>query len=289
MSSSSRDDFGIVIRSALLQRGAKQKFSLFFLISLSILIFFLDSFPSKIMDRTRSILNDGIYMVSSIAASPIRGFTYITEKVELHIFTYNENKILKEELKKIKEKSFKVEFLSTENRNLKKALESSQSTLESNVDDNITARVLIDKESPFLRSIVLSRGSRSGIKKGMPVIDNSFLVGRIVEVNYLSSRVLLLSDLNSRIPIVIDQSGVHAILSGTGDSKPKLEYLPEGFELKEGATVFTSGKDGIFPNGIPIGKTIILDDLLYVELFSISNQLSFVNVILTDLETKKRY
>ena len=78
--SASRDDFGIVIRSALLQRGARQKFSLLFLICLSGLIFFLDSFPSKIMDRTRSILNDGIYVTSSVATSPIRGFTYLKEK-----------------------------------------------------------------------------------------------------------------------------------------------------------------------------------------------------------------
>ena len=117
--SASRDDFGIVIRSALLQRGAKQKFSLLFLICLSILIFFLDSFPSKIMDKTRSALNDGVYLISSVATSPLRGVSYLKEKTESHIFTHRENKILKEELKKLKGKDFKVEFLTTENKNLK--------------------------------------------------------------------------------------------------------------------------------------------------------------------------
>jgi len=288
--SSSRDDFGIVIRSALLQRGARQKFSLFFLICLSALIFFLDSFPSKIMDKTRSILNDGIYITSSITTSPIRGFSYLNEKIQLHIFTYNENKFLKEELKKLKKKDLQIEFLFTENKDLKKALESSQLTLEDNLEDNVSARVLLDKGSPFLKSIILNKGSRSGLKKGMPVLDKNYLVGRVVEVNYLSSRVLLLNDLNSKIPIIIEKLAVHGILSGSGEKYPKVEYLPEEFKLEGDVTVFTSGKDGIFPPGIAVGKAFSEDDdLVYVELFSDSDQLSYVNIILINSDTKKEF
>tara|TARA_B100000945_G_scaffold295341_1_gene272754 strand:- start:2096 stop:2959 length:864 start_codon:yes stop_codon:yes gene_type:complete len=285
--SASRDDFGIVIRSALLQRGAKQKFSLFFLICLSILIFFLDSFPSKIMDKTRSLLNDGIYLTSSIATSPIKFVTFLKDKTQDHIFTYQENKILKEELKEFKKKNFQNEFLLTENKNLKKAVDSSQQVLESNIIDNVSAKVLLDKESPFLKSLILNKGSRSGIRKGMPVLDQNYLAGRVVEVNYLSSRILLLNDLNSKIPIIVGNSALHAILSGSGDEYPKLEYLPEGFELEDNSTVYTSGKDGIFPNGIPIGKIFFENNEVKVKLFSDSNQLSFVHVILTNSESNK--
>ena len=287
--SSSRDDFGIVIRSALLQRGARQKFSLLFLICLSGLIFFLDSFPSKIMDKTRSVLNDGIYLTSSVVTSPIRGFSHLKEKTKLHFFTYNENKILKEELKKFKKKKFLNEYLSTENENLKKAIESSQIALENNIEDNVSAKVLLDKESPFLKSVIVSKGSRAGIKKGMPVIHEGFLVGKTVEVNYLSSRVLLLNDLNSKIPIIIEKLGVHAILSGYGGKRPRLEYLPEGFELSESITVFTSGKDGIFPPGIPIGKTTPLEGIVEVKLFTDPDQLSFINIILTKSVMEKNF
>ncbi len=287
--SASRDDFGIVIRSALLQRGARQKFSLFFLICLSGLIFFLDSFPSKVMDKARSVLNDGIYVTSSVATSPIRGFSYLKEKTKLHFFTYSENKILKEELKKFKEQDFKSEYLSTENKNLKKAIESSQTAIENNTQDNISAKVLLDKESPFLKSIIVSKGSRAGIKKGMPVINEGYLIGKVVEVNYLSSRILLLGDLNSKIPIIIEKFGIHAILSGFGEKRPRLEYLPEGFELSEATTVFTSGKDGIFPPGIPVGKTIIDKGLIEVDLFADPDQLSFVNVILTESSIKEQF
>ena len=241
--SASRDDFGIVIRSALLQRGAKQKFSLFFLICLSILIFFLDSFPSKIMDKTRSLLNDGIYLTSSVATSPIKFVFFLKDKTQEHIFTYRENKILKEELKVFRLKDFQNEFLITENKSLKRVVESSQEVFEANIIDNVSAKGLLDKESPFLKSLILNKGSRAGIKKGMPVLDQNYLAGRVIEVNYLSSRILLLNDLNSKIPIIVGNSAVHAILSGSGEEEPKLEYLPEGFKVEEMLWTFNMPTD----------------------------------------------
>ena len=114
--STNRDDFGIAIRSALLQRGARQKFSLFFLICLSVLIFFLDSYPNKYMDKTRSLLNDGIYRVSSVATSPFKFFSYISLNTKNHFFVYKENQFLKKELELFKSKEFKMEFLLTENK-----------------------------------------------------------------------------------------------------------------------------------------------------------------------------
>ena len=143
---------------------------------------------------------------------------------------------------------------------------------------SILAKVLLDKDSPYLKSIVINRGSKSGINKGMPVVDGNYLVGKIVEVNYLSSRVLLLNDLNSRIPITFGEESIQAILSGKGESKPVLEYLPELFEPYGNQTVFTSGKDGIFLPGIPVGKTEMDELNVKVRLFSDPNQLSFVTV-----------
>ena len=96
-----------------------------------------------------------------------------------------------------------------------------------------------------------------------------------METNYLSSRVLLLSDLNSRIPVTFGQEGVQAILKGSGGSRPILEYLPEGYVVEDGIDVFTSGKDGIFFPGSPIGTTTEEGE---VKLFSESSQLSFVKV-----------
>jgi len=151
----------------------------------------------------------------------------------------------------------------------------------------IAAKVLLDKNSPYLNSVIINRGSSSRIKLGMPVLSEGNLVGRVVEINFLSARILLLNDLNSKIPVMISPKGSQAILSGHGKDKPKLEYLPEKFELNDKNLVFTSGKDGIFFEGIPIGNVIFEDNKIKVKLFSDPNQISFVNVILdksSDLE-----
>ena len=165
-----------------------------------------------------------------------------------------------------------MEYISNENKNLKKVLDAEDVTSVSNV---VLAKVLVDRNSPFLKSIIINKGSREGIIKGMPVTQNKYLVGRIVETNYLSSRVLLLNDLNSRIPVTFDEKSTQAILTGGGTREPTLSYLPEDYKFVEDITVFASGKDGIFTAGTPIGKTT---DYGAVELFVDPNQLSFVTV-----------
>lgn len=273
--SSSRDDFGIAFRSALLQRGAAQKFSLVFLIILASIIFFLDVYGFGFMKPVRSIVNDGIYRVSLLASSPSRFIPKATESVTNLLNIKSENEKLKKALEVYRQKELSVEYLSNQNKNLRKILESDDTLFKENI---ILSKVLIDKSSPYLKSIIINRGSKSGLLKGMPVLDKDFLIGRIVETNYLSSRVLLLTDLNSRIPVTFGEEGIQAILKGSGGSRPVLEYLPEGYVVEEGIKVFTSGKDRIFLPGSPIGITTVEGK---VKLFSESSQLSFVKVDLS--------
>ena len=275
----SRDDFSIAFRSALLQRGAAQKFSLVFLIIIASIIFFLDVYGFGFMKPIRSIINDGIYRVSLVASSPSRFIPQATGSVTNLFNIKSENEKLKKALEVYRQKELSVEYLTNQNKNLRKILESDENISEENI---ILSKVLIDKSSPYLKSIIINKGSKAGILKGMPVMDKDYLVGRIVEINYLSSRVLLLSDLNSRIPVTFGEDGVQAILKGSGGSKPVLEYLPEGYVVEEGVDVFTSGKDGIFFPGSPIGTTVEKGE---VKLFSESSQLSFVKV---DLSKQKK-
>jgi rod shape-determining protein MreC len=275
--SASRDDFSIAFRSALLQKGARTKFSLFFLICFSVLIFFLDSYPNKFMDGTRSLLNDLIYRVSSAATSPLRFISYLGNNTKIHFNTYNENIFLKKELEKYKLENLNNKFLKIEVKKLKDSIYLDESNYENN--KSIIAKVFLDKDSPFLKSQVLNKGSKSQIKKGMPVVKENYLIGRIIESNYLSSRVLLLNDLNSRIPVILEPSGVQAILVGTGEKNPNLIYLPESFIPENGITIFTSGKDTIFPAGIAVGTTIIKNEDINVKLFVDPNQVSFVSII----------
>jgi len=275
--SSSRDDFSIAFRSALLQRGAAQKFSLVSLIIIATIIFFLDVYGFNFMKPIRSIINDGIYRVSLVASSPSRFLPSVTEGVTNLFKIKSENARPKEELEIYKKKELNLEYLSNQNKNLKKILDSEESYLGK--ENIILSKVLIDKNSPYLKSIIINKGSSAGILKGMPVLDKEYLIGRIVEINYLSSRVLLLNDLNSRVPVTFGEEGIQAILKGNGGSRPSLEYLPEEYVVESGIDVFTSGKDGIFPSGSPIGTT---DENGEVKLFSESSQLSFVKVDLAN-------
>ena len=277
--SSSRDDFSIAFRSALLQRGAAQKFSLVFLIIIASIIFFLDVYGFGFMKPIRSIINDGLYRVSLVASSPSRFIPQATGSVTNLFNIKSENEKLKKALEVYKQQELNVEYLTNQNKNLRKILESDENLFK---EHYVLSKVLIDKSSPYLKSIIINKGSKAGILKGMPVIDREYLVGRIVETNYLSSRVLLLSDLNSRIPVTFGEDGTQAILKGSGGSRPVLEYLPEGYVVEEGVDVFTSGKDGIFFAGSPIGITVEKGE---VKLFSESSQLSFVKV---DLSKQKK-
>ena len=108
-----------------------------------------------------------------------------------------------------------------------------------------------------------------------------------MDVNFFSSRVLLISDLNSKIPVIVEPSGNHAILSGRGSKNATLEYLPENHKTNDGDAVFTSGKEGIFKPGIPIGEVKLVEDRVEVLFFSNLNQISFVNINLTELNVER--
>jgi len=268
----SRDDFSIAFRSALLQRGGAQKFSVLSLIFLAIIIFFLDVYGSKFTKPFRGFVNDVVYRVTFLASAPTRFFPEASRDIIGYLNLKEENERLKALVEKYESLELNVEFLVDENKNLQKILETEY--FNKNLSNIVLAKVLVDKNSPFLKSIIINKGTRAGILKGMPVTKNNYLVGRVVETNYLSSRVLLLNDLNSRIPVTLDE-GAQAILSGSGTSNPVLEYLPEDYEIFEDINIFASGKDGIFTPGTPIGKT---NDKSQVDLFVDPNQLSFVTV-----------
>ena len=271
----SRDDFSIAFRSALLQRGGAQKFSVLSLIFLALVIFFLDIYGSKFTQPLKAFINDVIYRATYLASTPTRVFPKAGDGISSFMNVREENKRLKAEIEKYKSLELNVEFLADENKNLQKILETEY--FNKNLTNIVLAKVLVDKDSPFLKSIIINKGTKNGVLKGMPVTMDNYLVGRVVETNYLSSRVLLLNDLNSRIPVTLDQ-GAQAILSGSGNKNPILEYLPEDYEILEEINIFASGKDGIFSPGTPIGKTNKNGD---VDLFIDPNQLSFVTVNLS--------
>ncbi|HIF61938.1 MAG TPA: rod shape-determining protein MreC [Candidatus Pelagibacter sp.] len=270
----SRDDIGIVIRSAFLKRGSQQRFSLFVLIIFSIILIYVETIKSKPFDYLRSFIKDTIYRGSVIVSSPAKGIKIFSNSFKAHMKVFEENSRLKEENKELKDKKYNNSFLIVENNELKKIIDEKKAA-SSNL---VTARVILDKKSPYLNSFIIGSGGNKKIKNSMSVLDGLNFIGRIVNVNFFSSRILLITDLNSKIPVVIEPGGYNAILSGRGDNRPALDYLPKNHTLKSGNKVYTSGKEGIFKPGIPIGEVILSNSTPLVNLASDINQITFVNI-----------
>jgi rod shape-determining protein MreC len=117
----------------------------------------------------------------------------------------------------------------------------------------ITARVVADAGGVYAKAVLLSVGPNHGIRKGEIALDERGLVGRVTEVGARTARVLLITDLNSRIPVILESSRAHAILIGTNGSRPRLVYWPEGIMPQEGERVVTSAEASAFPANLPIG------------------------------------
>ena len=270
----SRDDFIIAIRSAFLKKGNKQRFSLFALITISLIFLIFSKYNFKFINYVKIGINETVYRASFVVYAP---FNFLDDKyfeIKSHFNLYKNYEILNKDLQNLRKKKYDSEFLISENKRLKKVIEDIYYS-----SDEIIAKVLVDKQSPFLKSVVINKGSKNNIVKGMAVLSEYNLIGKVEEVNYTTSRVLLLSDLNSKIPVLIEPEGVRAILSGGQDNLGEIKYQKEKLLISNESIVYSSGLGGILKAGIPIGKIKINNQKINVKFFKDFNQISFVKIL----------
>ena len=274
----SRDDFVIAIRSAFLKKGNKQRFSLIGLIFFSIGLLTLNKINFPLNNYLNIALNELVYRSSFIVSIPENKFQDLKNRIKDHYNVYSDYLEVKKELITLKSEKYETKFLKVENERLKKTIDDYIYN-----SDELIAKVLIDKKSPFLKSIIVNKGSKDNVKLGMAVLDESYLVGKIVEVNYFTARALLISDLNSKIPVGIEPGNIQSILSGTGKQNGKIEYLETEVEIDDKSIVYTSGSGGIFKSGIPIGiynkENKNLKEEEKIIFFSKLSQLTFVKLV----------
>ena len=272
----SRDDFVIAIRSAFLKKENKQKFSLVALIFLTFLILISEKFSLKPVEYLKISLKEVAYRSTFIVSIPENFIkkSYIATKN--HFSVYEENKVLKEKLDFELSKNYNSEYIIEENKRLKSTIEEFENT-----SSEIIGKVLVDKKSPFLRSVIVNRGSKDGIELGMAVMDKSYLIGKVVDVTFTTSRVLLLSDLNSKVPVDIMPNNIQSILSGSGEHHGVIQYTRQQSLIENDAIAFTSGAGGLFKSGIPIGKIQkdTANSKTTVTFFSDFSQLRYVKMI----------
>jgi len=275
---SSRDDFVIAIRSAFLKKSYQQKFSLLTLIFLSLIILLLGSFNFKAIQYVKIGINELVYRSSFIVSIPENYVKELNFQLKDHLNLYNNYKKNEVLLNDLRKKKLTNEFLISENQKLRELI---NETVQS---EDIYAKVLVDKDSPYLKSIVLNKGSKNNVKLGMAIVDDIYLVGKIIEVNYTNSRALLLSDLNSKIPVLLEPMNINAVLSGTGKNYGVIEFTKEEYDKEVNnntVIVYTSGYGGLFKSGMPVGKIINNKNLKknIVNFFSDFGQLDYVKIV----------
>ena len=280
---SGRDDFVIAFRSAFLKKKDKQKFSLLSLIILSIIVIILSNINFKPIQFLKIGINEIIYRSSFIVSKPENYIKNLTLKFNEHMNLFENYENIKSELENLKEEQITSNFLKLENEKLRNLIN------ENIYSTEVLAKVLIDRESPFLKSIILNKGTKDNVKMGMGILDGVYLVGQIIEVNFSNSRALLLSDLNSKIPSVLAPQNIQAVISGTGKNYGIIEHTKDDIEedLKDqDVIIYTSGLGGLFKPGIPIGKISKYTNNK-VEFFSDFTQLDYVKITSYTVGDKK--
>ena len=292
----SRDDFVIAIRSVFLKKGTQQRFSLLSLIFFSIILLILGSLNFKAIDYVKIGIKEVVYRSSFLVSGPENFLksNYLIIKSHFHLYDESEKNI--DELNYLRSKDLFQKIIILENIKYKKLID------DYFIGDNETvAKVLIDKKSPFLRSIIINKGSKNNINLGMVVLDEGYLVGKVVEVNFFTSRVLLISDINSKIPVSLQPGDIQAIMSGKDKQKGVLQYVKDKniADINGEIQVLTSGAGRVFKSGIPIG-VIDTNENLSINLDKVVNfhrdfaQLKYVKVVsftkenkLLDISSKK--
>ncbi|MAI49753.1 MAG: rod shape-determining protein MreC [Rhodospirillaceae bacterium] len=231
-------------------RALLNRFALLFLIIAAFAIMLLGKADTLIVERARSSVVDGVAPFMDALSRPIATVSEGVDRMSRFFAVYEENAQLLEQNARLLEWQSAALALAAENstfRNMLKFVPERGVSFAS-------ARVIGDSGGVFVRSVLINGGKVDGIHKGDAVVNGDGLIGRVAEVGLRSGRVLLLSDLNSRIPVVEEKSRIRAILAGDNSQSPKLIFLLPGARLEVGDRIVTSGHGGVFPSGLPVGR-----------------------------------
>ena len=237
-------------------KGLIQKFYFVFFIFLSVcIIIFAKSQPTVVASVRASVIDAAAPVLASLSRPAFALQNLIASANEI-VNLYSENQHLKEENEKLLTWKNNTISLVKENTELKALL---NYQTESQIEF-ISARVIADAGAALSRNFIVAAGTENKVVSDMAAVTGEGLVGRVVEVGVWASRIWLITDANSRIPVMIAKSGDRAILAGDNSMEPKLLFLTKDSLVQEGDAVVTSGHGGIFPPNIPVGQIVESSD-----------------------------
>lgn len=257
-------------------RAAIQRTTAPLLVLLAAVIIVLGKADERMFDVLRIGLTDDAGPALDLLSRPLGIATTVIDRVRGVVATYQDNQRLERDNARLLQWQQVALRLSADNRQLRGLLK----VVPKNAVSYVTARVIANSGGGYVRSVLIDAGSAEGVSRGQAAITGEGLVGRMTEVGDRAARVLLITDLNSRIPVVIEGAHSKAVLAGDNSERPRLVYATEPGDIKVGDRVVTSGEGGVFAPDLPVEIVAALDaDGPRVEPFVELSQLGYVMII----------
>ena len=250
----------------------------------AIVILFISAFALMLLNKTESVILEKTSSVATDIVSPLVDFLVVPARAAAGIYdyfgeikeVYKDNQALREENKKLLNLYDKMKVLEVENKLLSNLL-----NFVVPPDANyITARIIAEEGDAFSHSVIAYTGDSDKVKKGQVVLSDRGVVGRVDKVGNMYSKILLITDINSRIPVMVEKNRVRGILAGDNTSIPKMVFIPLDAELSVGDRIVTSGIAGVFPAGLPIGRVASIEkNNVVVKPYNNLNNLEYVRIV----------
>ena len=252
-----------------------QRFAFLSLIGLTFALMLIGKADTVLVERARDAATDAVTPVLRVMSEPAAAVADFVNNLRELAAIREENAELHESNARLLQWQSAAQRLESEN----KSLRGLTALVPEPTATYVTARVVADTGGAFAQSILITAGQSSGVKKGQIVLSGEGLVGRVMQAGLYSARVLLITDINSRIPVLVGEAGNRAILAGDNGLRPRLLFLGNKTAAAPGDKVVTSGDAEAFPPGLPIGQVARVDEgVVDVEPFVIRDKIQHVRV-----------
>ncbi len=253
-----------------------QRFALLALVMLAFGLMLLGKADTYLVEKGRILFNDIATPVLALLSKPAESVSAFVQNIRELASIRRENTMLREENERLTLTKLEVERLRKENTYLTELLK----FVPPPDAVSISSRVIADTGNSFAQSLIAFVGQKQEIEKGNVVLTGDGLVGRIASVGVNAARILLITDINSRVPVKVEPVDVPAILSGDNTEYPQLVSLPNNVQVSVGDRVVTSGMAGVYPAGLPVGViTSVADGVIKVRPFINRNRLEIVRIV----------
>ena len=271
-----KDHSRFIYRADAPIRGLGHRFTFLGLVIAAFALILIAKADVGMIDRLRAQVTDTVAPILDLMSRPLNTVNQIITQVRALSTIRLENKKLREDKNRLLHWQSIARKLEAEN----KALRSQLNFLPGPEASFVSARVIADAGGSFAHSLLLNTGREPGVNKGHAVITGDGLVGRVAGVGNRATRVLLITDLNSRIPVLVEATRTRGILIGNNSNRPRLIHLPPGATVSPGDRIVTSGHGGAFPVGLPIGLIDAVNESgISVQPFVPRDRLEYVRIL----------